>query len=56
MMTKVYLVYGFTPYEGEETMAAFSTLEKAKEYLKNIPTGKGYWETYDIYDFELDAS
>jgi hypothetical protein len=53
-MTEVWIVYGFTPYEGEETLGVFSTKEKAAAAVPKLRSNKD-WETYDYYREVVDS-
>jgi hypothetical protein len=53
-MTKVYQVYGFTPFEGDRNFGIFSTKEKAEEHLKEVKKNDLSWETYGVEEFTLD--
>jgi hypothetical protein len=51
----IWVLYGYTPYEGEETFGVFSSEENAKEALKRVKLDYGKrWETYEYYLMLLD--
>ena len=51
----VWVLYGYTPYEGEETFGVFSSEEKAKAAIETVKLAYGKrWETYQYYPMLLD--
>ena len=57
-MNKVYIVYGYTPYDGESTYGVYSTSEKAEEKAiecRKSPYSHGSHETYGVEEYEVDA-
>ncbi len=50
---KVYIIEGYTPYEGSSgVLAVFATREAAEKALPEVSAG-GWWKTYDIEEHEV---
>jgi hypothetical protein len=54
MTNKVYIVEGYTPYEGRETIKIFSSEEDAKECAKQMKDSIGrLWEDYFVEEYDV---
>lgn len=52
---KVYVVEGYTPYEGSETIAVFLSEEKAEQYIKEGEAKRGRnWEMYYVNCYPVE--